>query len=251
MKRARLYAVFVVFAATGGSMPGVATAQVGVGQGILFGTPSGSFAIRGGWAQASARSDIFGFTTERLTLDRSAFSSPALDLDAAFRLGAKTDLVFSASVSGTRRRSEFRNFVDNNDMPIEQRTEFERIPITVSVKQYLLSRGRSVGQLAWIPARFAPYVGAGAAAMWYQFRQNGDFIDFQTSDVFEGLFETRGWTPAATGLAGMELSISPRLAIVAESRYIWAKGKPGADFSRFERIDLSGLSTTAGISVRF
>lgn len=225
--------------------------QVGDGDGFLIGTPRANLAIRGGWALAAAHSDLFSFTTNQLTLDRGDFSSPALDVDFGIRLAKRTDLLFSAGVAETRKKSEFRRFIDNNDRPIEQQTQYARVPLTLSVKQYLLDRGRSIGRLAWVPSRIAPYVGAGGGFMWYDFRQQGDFVDFQTLDVFPSTLESKGWTPMAHAFVGAEVSISPRLGIVTETRYVRASSNLSADFSNFSAIDLSGFSTTAGLTVRF
>ncbi|HEY9225779.1 MAG TPA: hypothetical protein VIP11_03980 [Gemmatimonadaceae bacterium] len=245
VRRAALAALLVL------TLPAVALTQVGTGNGFLIGTPKGSVTLRGGWALASAHSDVFSFTTDNLTLDRGDFSSPTAGVDFAFRVGGHTDLQFSTSVTGTRKRSEFRHFIDNEDKPIEQRTSFFRVPMTVSVKQYLTNRGRSIGRLAWIPSRMAPYVGVGGGAMWYDFKQAGDFVDFEDFGVFNAVLESKGWAPTAHAFIGNEISISPRFAVVTEARYGWSKATLGADFSDFDRIDLSGFSTTAGIAVRF
>src|SRR5947209_3284572 len=96
------------------------------GNGFLFGAPMGSFAIRGGWALARAKSDLFTYTTEQLTLKRGDFSSPVLEADLGWRVASRTEIVASSGLSGVDRRSEFRNFVDNNHNPIEQATVFRR-----------------------------------------------------------------------------------------------------------------------------
>ena len=121
----------------------------------------------------------------------------------------------------------------------------------LGVRQYLTSRGRSVGDLAWIPSRLAPYVGAAGGAMWYRFRQNGDFVDFNTNDVFNGTLNTSGWAPAASGAAGLDVTLTPRFALTGQGKYLWARARPGGDFSGFNQIDLSGFSTTVGLLVRF
>jgi len=221
------------------------------GRDFLFGEPKGSLVLRGGYALAAASGDLFSFTANEMTLNRRDFSSPAGDIDVAIRLAPRTDLVFAASYAGMRKGSEFRDFVDQSDNPIEQTTTFQRVPLTLSVREYLMSRGRAVGSFAWIPARFAPYVGAGAGAMWYSFRQNGDFVDFDTNDVFTGTLESSGWAPAATATAGVEYTVTPRLALTVHGNYLWGKARPGGDFSGFDRIDLSGLSTTVGFLARF
>jgi hypothetical protein len=220
------------------------------GRGFLFAEPKGSVAVRGGYALATANSDLFSFTAAQLTLDRRDFSSPVVDVDIAVRLAARTDMVLAASYAGMNKGSEFRDLVDQSDAPILQTTTFQRVPLTLGVRQYLTSRGRAIGSFAWIPARFAPYVGVGGGMMWYSFRQSGDFVDFDTNDIFNTTLESSSWTPAATVSAGTEFTVSPGLALSVHGNYLWAKGKPSSDFSSFNRIDLSGLSATAGLLVR-
>src|SRR5689334_18849879 len=59
------------------TLPALASAQDN-GNGFLFGAPAGAFTLRGGWAMPRAKSDLFTFTTQNLTLNRSDFSSPDL-----------------------------------------------------------------------------------------------------------------------------------------------------------------------------
>jgi hypothetical protein len=222
----------------------------GTGDGFLFRRPSATFAIRGGYDRAVAGSDVFSFVTERLTLGRGAFSSLTVATDLSARLSDHADLVFGASYSGSRSRSEFRDWVDQDNLPIEQTTSFDRFPLTVSLKYFPAQRGRSLGSLAWVPARYAPYVGLGAGAMWYRFRQEGDFVDFETLDVFRDKFDSSGWTMAAHGLAGVEVALGPRFFLVGEGRYTWARSTLRQGWVGFDRIDLSGFSVTAGIAFR-
>ena len=232
------------------ALPVAARAQ-STGNGFLFGAPMGSLTIRGGYANASAGSDLFAFSTDQLTLNRRDFSSPTVDIDLAFRTGARTDVVFGGSFAGTSKGSEFRHFVDQNNAAVRQNTTFQRVPLTISLRHYLTSRGRSVGNFAWVPARFTPFVGLGGGATWYRFRQSGDFIDFKTNNVFPSTLESSGWAPTARAMAGADYTLSPRLALTGQETYLWAKGGLSNDFSGFHRIDLSGLSTTLGLSVRF
>jgi hypothetical protein len=230
---------------------GTAFAQVGAGRGFLLGAPDGSLTLRGGWAVASAGSDIFSFTTDNLTLNRRDFSSPTVGADLAFRALSRTDVVVSVEYDGMSKQSEFRHFIDNNHLPIQQSTAFHRLPVTLSVKQYLTTRGRSIGRFAWIPSRFSAYVGAGGGVQWYRFKQVGDWIDFQTNDVFPATLQSDGWAPMAHMLVGGEWSLSARFAAVTEARYTWSHASLGTDFTGFAPIDLSGLSTTAGIAIRY
>ena len=145
--------------------PRLAHAQ-DAGNGFLFGTPHASLSLRCGLAAPEARGDVFQFVTRQFTLGRNDFRSGVLDADVGFRLNDRVDLALAASYARSLRGSEFRDWVDNNNQPIEQSTALARVPLTASLRLYLAPRGQSIGSFAWIPARFAPYVTAGGGAMW-------------------------------------------------------------------------------------
>jgi hypothetical protein len=230
--------------------PAVAGAQR-AGDGFLFGQPAGTFTLRGGFDRAAASSDLFSFATKQLTLGRSDFSSFTVGADLAFRVAPRLDVALGAAYAGSSAPSEFRAFVDQDDLPIEQSTSFRRVPLTASVKAYLSPRGRSIGRFAWVPARVAPYLGAGGGAMWYRFRQEGDFVDFQTNEIFAEELASSGWTPTGHALAGVDFALGPRFLLTGEGRYTWARAALSNDFASFDRIDLSGFALTAGVAVRF
>ena len=221
------------------------------GDGFLFRPPAGALTVRGGFNYARAGSDIFSFATSQLTLRPRDFSALNLGTDASVRMTPRVEVVFGWSFSSSSSPSEFRDWVDNHDRPIEQTTTFVRAPLTLSVKAYFKQPGRSVGRFAWIPARYAPYVGFGGGTMWYSFHQEGDFIDFTTTRVFHDRFASSGWTPMAQGFAGTDVSLSPHFALTADARYQWARATMKRDFSGFDRIDLSGVALTAGIAIRY
>jgi len=207
--------------------------------------------LRGGFLHASAGSDIFAFTTEQLTVGRRDFSGPMVGADLAFRILPRVDLAFGAAYSGATIESEFRDWVGDDGLPIEQTTRFERVPLTASAKLYLVPRGRSIGSFAWVPARVAPYVGAGAGGMWYRFQQDGEFVDFQTDDIFVDQLTTSGWAPTAHAMAGIDHSLTTRVALTGEARYTWGSAPAGDAFDQFDPIDLGGFAASIGITLRF
>jgi hypothetical protein len=228
-----------------------ADAQQG-GAGFLFVAPRGSAVFSGGFSHANAASDIFAHAEQFLTLKRGDFDALHASADVAMTLTPRFDVVFSASYAGSSAPSEFRDWLDQNDLPIQQTTSFRRVPVTAAVKAYVVPQGRQIGHYAWLPNRVFAYVGAGGGAIWYRFRQTGDFVDFNTSDVYTDDFQTSAWAPAAVAMTGLGYSISPRYAITTEGRYLAARGKVSQDFAGgFHRIDLSSLTTSLGFSVRF
>jgi len=118
------------------------------------------------------------------------------------------------------------------------------------LRHYLTSRGRSIGRFAWIPARRALYLGVGAGMMEYKFSQTGDFIDFETLNVFSDEYISQDWAPTAHANAGLDIALGRMSMLNLEARYTWAQSPMGSDFQGFNQIDLSGLAVTAGLSLR-
>ncbi len=231
--------------------PIVLAAQPMAGNGFLFGAPHGTISVRGGFAQPSAGSDVFSFVQEHLTLGRGDFGASALSGDIAVFVTDRLALQLSVGSSGRSVPSEYRDWVDNKELPIKQSTVLRRMPMMLGLRYYLVPPGRTLGRLAWVPARFAPYVAGGAGRVWSRFRQSGDFVDYKTLAVFHSTLRSDAWSYGGYGAAGVEYAMTPKVGLVAETRYDRASARMSNDFSGFDRIDLSGVSATLGLTFRF
>lgn len=246
----RSAAVAVAAVATLLLAPSGARAQ-GSGEGFLFSPPGAGLVLRGGVASATANGDLYSFLTDQFTLDKGDFRAPSFGADFLVKVAPRVDLDFGLGYAGSRKQSEFRHFVGTDNLPIQQTTSLTRVPINAGVRIYLAPRGREIGKYVWIPNKLVPYVGAGGGMMWYRLHQAGDFIDFKTNNVFADSFQSSGWAPSAHAMAGFDYTLSPRLALNGEARYIRAKAQLGSDFTGFDGIDLSGFGVTLGLNVRF
>ena len=246
-----LSAVGAVAIAAALALPASVRAQAqGAGDGFLFRKPVGAIVIRGGLSSATASGDLYSFLTDQFTLSKGDFRAPSFSGDVLVSVAPRLDLDFGAGYAGWKRPSEFRNFIGTDNLPIAQTTRLERVPLSAGVRFYLTSPGRSIGRYAWIPNTLVPYVGAGGGMMWYRLRQRGEFIDFQTTDVFPDEFESSGWAASAHAMAGANYSLTPRFAVNGEARYTRAKSSLGTDFSGFDGIDLSDFAFTIGLHIR-
>ena len=232
------------------AVPMTASAQAG-GPGFLFRRPTLSFGIKGGYALPQARSEIFDFARDELTLETGDFASSAWGAEIAVRATERLDIAVGVGVTHTSKRSEFRDWVDLDDLPIEQTTTFTRVPTTLSVKWYMWDRGTSVSRFVWVPERWSPYLGVGGGAVWYRFEQEGDFVDFETLDVFSAILESDGTTGTVHMLGGVDLSLGSKVVLTGEGRYSWGSMEMGRDFVDFDNIDLGGFQATVGLSFRF
>jgi opacity protein-like surface antigen len=221
------------------------------GPDFLFRRPVVDLSVSFGYALPRAGSELFDFTREQLTVDRSDFGAPVVQGEIAVRVNERVSIGVGAGWAGDRTKSEFRDWIGTDNLPIEQTTRFERVPVTVNVKAYLRDRGRSLSRFAWVPARWAPYVGGALGAVWYRFEQEGEFVDYQNLDIFRDFYVSDGWAPTAHLLAGAEVSVATRVALTAEGRYSWGSSELSRDFVDFDDIDLAGFQATAGVALRF
>lgn len=230
-------------------VPAVAAAQ---SRDYLLRKPYGSWTFRGGFGIAGANSDLFDEMTRDLTLDDGDFNAPTGAMDLAIRINPRLDFVLGAGFQRSSTSSEYRDFVGEDDLPILQTTTFTRVPVTGSFKFYVTERGRSVGSLAWVPASISPYIGAGGGATWYRFAQQGEFVNFDTLDIFFIDIASDGWAWTWHAFGGVEKTIVPRVALVGEARYLWGSAPldPLA-YDGYENLDLSGFQATVGLQVRF
>lgn len=218
---------------------------------FLFSRPRVTVAVNTGLARPDESSDLFAFSREQLTVGKGDFTSALIGGEIGVRVWRELDLTVGIDYAGRSVSSEMRDWVTQNDQPIPQTTEYERWRLTAGVKAYLKPRGRTISELAWIPSTWAPYVGAGLGVTWYEFVQYGDFVDFQTLDIFEDRFETdgRGTTPWVG--AGVDVTLAPHFVFRAEGRYLWGSAEVDTRvFEGFEDIDLSGYRLTVGLAFR-
>jgi hypothetical protein len=207
--------------------------------------------MRGSWVFARAGSDLFDFVTDQLTIDSSDFNAPAVGGELGIAIGSRMEALGGFEWSRSRTPSEYRRFVDNNNLPIAQETTLQNLHLGGSIRFSLRPRGQSLSRLAWVPRGVTPYVGAGAGAVHYELVQRGDFVDFVDHSVFTDVFRSAGWAPSAHVFGGTDVQIYRLLFLQLEARYLWSSGTLGSDFIDFDPIDLAGFRTTAGVSLLF
>lgn len=219
----------------------------------LLGRPKATLTLRLGAARPNASNGVFAFADSLLTLGPDKYLGANFGADIGVPLTQQFELQLSASSASSRVESEYRDFVDNRDLPIEQATRLRRTPISVGIRYNLVPAGRAVSRLAWVPSRFVPYVAAGGGALQYRFRQNGDFVDFRTAslDVFTARLEAQGWAPLAYAASGFTWTMLPAVALNTELRYDHSSTPMRGDFTGFGKTSLSGVAVNTGLQFRF
>lgn len=218
---------------------------------FMLGRPKGFLAVDGGFLFANAGSDLYDFVTEQLTLDKEAFNAPIVGLRLGASITPRLDVSVFLEQSNATATSEYRDFVDNNQLPITQTTGLQEYQIAANVRWSLVPSGRRISRFAWIPRTVTPFVGAGGGAIKYKFEQFGSFVDFQTFKVFNSSFRSEGWAPSAHAFVGADLRLYRKLYLTAEGRYTWSSAPLGKDFVDFDPITLAGARVGGSLKLVF
>ncbi len=230
-------------------VPTLASAQGGPG--FFFNRPRVSVGFRTGYTIPKMGSNLFEQSRTDFTLNRWDFAGPYVGGDLAARVSERWDVSVTGGWARGNGLSEYRNWVDQDQLPIEQETTFETASVALGGRYYFSDRGRSVGRFAWVPSRISPFVGGGVGMMWYDFQQTGDFVDFQTFNVYGDELQTSGSGASVYASAGADLSIGKQFYLTGEARYNVAGAGVRDSYSLYDRMDLSGLQLTTGISLRW
>ena len=144
--------------------------------------------------------------------------------------------------------TSYRDYTRPGGGEIYQTLKLWQAPLGVSVR--LIPTSKRV--------KLAPFVGGGVNAIFYQYEEYGDFIDFYDDSlpIIADAFVADGTAFGFHVLGGFRYYLNRDFAIVAEGRYQWATDEMGDDFAPnapglVNTIDLSGATATLGVHIRF
>jgi hypothetical protein len=201
-----------------------------------------SIGLRLGASVPRADSNLFHDDAELYGTEGSDWVSFAGGGEFAFDLGSRFELGLHVDGSHNSVHTSYRDFTFDSGREITQTLELDTVPMGATLRVMLADRHRS---------RVVPYVGGGLDALYYQYSEYGDFVDFESPDldVYEDWFESDG---VALGLhvnAGTIVKVGDDLGLTGDVRYTWA-GDDMDNHFRGNRIDLSGFTFTVGLQLR-
>ena len=113
---------------------------------------------------------------------------------------------------------------------------------------------RSPATLEFVPtgrrAPIQPYIGAGIAALLWNYSETGEFVDPQTLEIFRDQFKADGTEVAPVIFGGVRAPIGASMMLGGEVRFRRPKATRPAQFLG-DRIDLGGMTFQANLTWRF
>jgi outer membrane protein W len=194
-------------------------------------------------ADTSGNNNLFKDDFDLYTVGKNDFRGLTGGIEFNFGLADNLELGLHADGYGRTIDTSYRNYVRSDDSEIFQTLKLESAPVGVTLRYVFGGRHASI----------APYIGAGADLVFWHYEERGDFVDFQDPalPVIADEFIEDGVVPGFHVQAGVRVPINHDFAITGEARYLWAKEKDMGGSFRGLGLDLTGLSATVGVNIRF
>jgi hypothetical protein len=198
--------------------------------------------LRIGGMLPRANSILFDDDVTLYQVRKRDFAGAFGGIEVTKSLWSNVEIGLSVDGYGREIPTSYRDFTRPSGREIEQTIKFQMIPTTAIVRLLPSGRYRSL----------TPYVGVGAAAVYWKYEEFGDFIDFNKAGkpVVPDSFKSTGTTAALVVNAGLRYRINPDLQVTADFRNFWGGQRMGEDFGA-NRIDVSGAAVTIGVRLNF
>jgi hypothetical protein len=200
-----------------------------------------SVAFRVGQYAPRGKSDLWFENEETFDFLVSDFNYPFGGVEFAIELNEFVDFAFGVDVYSRRVTTNYRDFVRDDGTEIIHDARLTVVPVTSGVRFLPLGKFHVV----------VPYVTGGLGLYPYEYREEGEFIDFATFDIFGAVFLDRGVGFGAYGAAGIEVSLTRGFLVFGEVRRHWVWTNHGGDFREFGDFDLDARQIAFGFTLRF
>jgi opacity protein-like surface antigen len=199
--------------------------------------------LRLGGFLPQANSDLFRDDSELYTVAKRDWRGLTGGVEYSVSLAPHVELGFHVDGYGRTNPTVYRDFVNDSGKDIHQNLRLNLVPVGVSLR-LLPVRDR---------APISPYVAVGADVIGYHYEEWGEFIDFQSRgfDISSDSFKSNGVALGYHVAGGLRVPIGHDFSLTGEVRYQGAqKPRMADDFSELH-LDLSGVSATVGVRLRF
>ncbi len=162
---------------------------------------------------------------------------------AEFDLELNEYLDIAMGVDGYSRSvaSRYRDFVRDDGTEVLQDVSLRVIPVTFGVRFFPIGKFHVL----------LPYVAGGFGLYPFEYREQGEFIDFDTAEIFGATYFDRGVGTGGYVAAGLEASLAPSFSVGGELRRHFVSAGHGGDFGSYGDFDLDARQLSFGFTFRF
>ena len=204
-------------------------------------TKANSFSIRLGLFSPRGDSRLWAENVETFDYAVDDFNSLFAGVEFHVELNEYVDVAMGVDGYSRTVASRYRDFVRDDGTEILQDVRLRVAPIIVGARFFPAGKFHVL----------LPYVSGGLGLYVYEYREEGEFIDFSTSEIFGAVFYDRGVAVGLYAAAGLEASLTPGFLVFGELRRHFVRAEHGRDFASFGDLDLDATQLSFGITFRF
>lgn len=208
--------------------------------------PRYAFSLHSGYRALHIQSALFDDNEHDFGITGGDFLAARYGLEFDFTVLPPFDIMIGIESGGATTYGSYLDFTYEDGGEIEHQATLGLSEVTVGAR-FRIVRG---------PTRFRPYLLLGASGALYTYEELGEFVDFETEDIFYDEFVERSFLPGffVGGGVDFELARRPgggRIELFGEFRYARTEGEHDDDFIGFGFLELNRSGALLGFRFRF
>ena len=197
-------------------------------------------------SQRSVRDTRFAFSTyggfRVLNVTSDLFAANEFD----FAVLPRVDVSIGIDNGNAETYGSYLDLVYEDGGEIEHSARLALTDLSLGVRLRLLGGA----------ARVRPYLVGGFTGVYYRYTEIGDFVDFETADIYYDVFEETSFLPGFFAGAGADVAVvqfrdSGSLDLFGEFRYVRSEGEHTEGFDGFGALQLNRSGGLFGLRIRW
>lgn len=209
-------------------------------QDMVVGGNIGGFLVRN--EESRDRDDVLRNNRTFLNFEINDFDSVTFGGDFAVSVGSFLEVGVGLNYAHVTVPSVNSDFVEDDGSEIFMEMKQKVVPLALTAKVFPFTRD----------AKVQPYVGGGVQFTRWQYTEVGEFLDYDTGEVFRDSFKDDGVETGPVFLAGLRFPLGDHVLMGGEWRYATAKAKLDPSLGFYgSTLDLGGHSWLFTVGYKF
>jgi hypothetical protein len=205
-----------------------------------------AFSSFGGFRALSAESELFVSNEFDFGITDSDFLAGIYGFEFDFRVLPRVDVSIGFDTGDADTYGSYLDLVYDDGGEIEHSARLAMTGLSLGVRLHLLDNA----------SRVRPYLIGGVTGAYYRYHEVGEFVDFETADIYYDEFEETSFLPGFFAGAGADVAVvrlpsGNRVELFAEFRYARLEGEHTEGFDGFGDLRFGRSGGLFGFRVRW
>ncbi len=205
-----------------------------------------AFSTYGGFRVLNVTSELFAANEFDFGITDDDFTTGGFGFEFDFAVLPRVDISIGFDNGDSETFGSYLDLVYEDGGEIEHSARLAMTELSLGVRLRLLGDA----------ARVRPYLIGGVTGAYYRYTEVGDFVDFDTADIYYDVFEEKSFLPGFFAGAGADVAVvrlptGGRIELFGEFRYARTQGQHTDGFDGFGDLKLDRSGGLFGLRVRW